>query len=135
VIGPRSAVFAPVHSLGLIVVDEEHESSYKQVDPAPRYHARDAAIMRAKMGNAVVVLGSATPALESYHNALTGKYRLLELPRRIDDVPLPAVRILDMMRFRKTTPDHEGVFSRSWHGKNRSFSCRIVAVLPRWCAA
>ncbi|MGH7493635.1 MAG: primosomal protein N' [bacterium] len=112
VIGPRSAVFAPVHDLGLIVVDEEHESSYKQVDPAPRYHARDAAIMRAKMGNAVVVLGSATPALESYHNALTGKYRLLELPRRIDDVPLPAVRILDMMRFRKTAPDHEGVFSR-----------------------
>ncbi len=116
-IGPRSAVFAPVQNLGLIVVDEEHESSYKQVDPAPRYHARDAAIMRAKMSRAVVVLGSATPAMESYHNARTGKYRLLELTRRIDNVPLPAVRILDMMRFRKTAPDHEGIFSRLLLGK------------------
>lgn len=117
VIGPRSAVFAPVHNLGLIVVDEEHESSYKQVDPSPRYHARDVAIMRAKMSNAAVLLGSATPAIESYYNARAGKYRLLELPRRIDNVPLPEVRLLDMMRFRKTAPDHEGIFSRILLGK------------------
>ncbi len=117
VIGPRSAVFAPVQNLGLIVVDEEHESSYKQVDPSPRYHARDVAIMRAKMLHAIVVLGSATPAIESYYNARTGKYQLLELPRRIDNVPLPEVRLLDMMRFRKTAPDHEGIFSRILLGK------------------
>lgn len=117
VIGPRSAVFAPVQNLGLIVVDEEHEPSYKQVDPAPRYHARDVAIMRAKMSSAVVVLGSATPAVESYHHAQTGKYRLLELRRRIDNVPLPTVHLLDMMRFRKTAPDREGIFSRLLFGK------------------
>ncbi len=117
VIGPRSAVFAPVHNLGLIVVDEEHESSYKQVDPSPRYHARDVAIMRAKMSHAVVLLGSATPAIESYYNARAGKYQLLELQRRIDNVPLPEVRLLDMMRFRKSAPDHEGIFSRILLGK------------------
>ena len=128
-IGPRSAVFAPVQNLGLIVVDEEHEASYKQVDPAPRYHARDAAIMRAKMSGAVVVLGSATPAVESYHNAGTGKYRLLELSRRIDNVPLPPVRILDMMRFRKTAPDHEGIFSRLLFGKMQETLARREQVI------
>ncbi|KAA0229852.1 primosomal protein N' [candidate division KSB1 bacterium] len=117
VIGARSAVFAPIQNLGLIVVDEEHETSYKQVDPSPRYHARDVAIMRAKMAHAAVLLGSATPAIESYHNALAGKYRLLELPNRIDNVPLPAVRLIDMMRFRKTAPDHDGIFSRPLYEK------------------
>ncbi|MCG3120944.1 MAG: Primosomal protein N' [bacterium] len=112
VIGARSAVFAPVQNLGLIVVDEEHEGSYKQADPAPRYHARDVAIVRAKMSPAVVLLGSATPSIESYTNAQRGKYTLLELPNRIDNVPLPAVRILDMMRWRQSAPDHEGIFSR-----------------------
>jgi primosomal protein N' (replication factor Y) len=117
VIGARSAVFAPVKNLGLIVVDEEHEGSYKQADPAPRYHARDVAIVRAKMSRAVVLLGSATPSIESYTNAQRGKYTLLELPNRIDNVPLPSVRILDMMRWRKTTPDREGIFSRLLHEK------------------
>ncbi|MDZ7359565.1 MAG: primosomal protein N' [candidate division KSB1 bacterium] len=112
VIGARSAVFAPVKNLGLIVVDEEHEGSYKQADPAPRYHARDVAIVRAKMSRAVVLLGSATPSIESYTNAQRGKYTLLELPNRIDNVPLPTVRILDMMTWRKTAPDREGIFSR-----------------------
>jgi primosomal protein N' (replication factor Y) len=112
VIGARSAVFAPVKNLGLIVVDEEHETSYKQADPAPRYHARDVAIVRAKKSNAVVLLGSATPSVESYSNAQRGKYTLLELPNRIDNVPLPAVRILDMIRWRQSAPDHEGIFSR-----------------------
>jgi primosomal protein N' (replication factor Y) len=112
VVGARSAVFAPVKNLGLIVVDEEHEGSYKQADPAPRYHARDVAIVRAKKSEAVVLLGSATPSIESYHNAQRGKYTLLELPNRIDNVPLPSVRLLDMMTWRKSAPDHEGIFSR-----------------------
>lgn len=111
VVGARSAVFAPVKNLGLIVVDEEHEGSYKQ-DKAPRYHARDVSIVRAKMSQAAVLLGSATPAIESYTNAQRGKYTLLTLPNRIDNVPLPEVRILDMIRWRQSAPDHEGIFSR-----------------------
>ena len=94
-IGARSAVFAPVERLGLIIVDEEHEHSYKQ-EEAPRYHARDVAVVRAQMEDAVVVLGSATPSLESYSNALKGKYRLLEMPTRADDKKMPVVRVVDM---------------------------------------
>ncbi len=96
VIGPRSALFAPVHPLGLLVVDEEHESSYKQFDAMPRYHARDTALVRARLSGAATVLGSATPSLESYYNAENGKYELLQLPERIDNVPMPAVEIIDM---------------------------------------
>ncbi len=95
VVGTRSAIFAPVPALSLIVVDEEHDHSYKQ-EEMPRYHARDVAVMRAKMTNAAVVLGSATPSLETYYNALQGKYRLLELPERIEKRPLPEVEVLDM---------------------------------------
>ena len=95
VVGTRSAVFAPVADLALIVVDEEHDHSYKQ-DETPRYHARDVAVMRAKMTNAVVVLGSATPSLETYYNAQQGKYRLMELAERIEQRPLPEVEIIDM---------------------------------------
>jgi len=95
VIGPRSAVFAPVPRLGLIVVDEEHEPSYKQVEPSPRYHARDAAVMRANLAGAAVVLGSATPSVESFSNALRGKYELLELPERADGAKLPVIRVVD----------------------------------------
>jgi primosomal protein N' (replication factor Y) len=95
VIGARSAIFAPVEPLGLIIVDEEHEHSYKQ-EEAPRYHARDVAIMRGRMENAVVVLGSATPSLESYYNCKKGKYTLLELPERVDDQKMPHVRVVDM---------------------------------------
>lgn len=95
VVGARSAVFAPLRNLGIIVVDEEHDSSYKQAD-APRYHARDVAIMRAKMCGAVVVLGSATPSLESYHNCEVGKFMLLELTKRVTGQPLPNVTIIDM---------------------------------------
>jgi primosomal protein N' (replication factor Y) (superfamily II helicase) len=95
VIGARSAIFAPVEPLGLIIVDEEHEHTYKQ-EEAPRYHARDVAIMRGQMENAVVVLGSATPSLESYYNCKTGKYALLELPERVDDQKMPHVRVVDM---------------------------------------
>jgi len=95
VVGTRSAVFAPMADLALIVVDEEHDHSYKQ-DETPRYHARDVAVMRAKMTNAVVVLGSATPSLETYYNAQRGKYKLMELAERIEQRPLPEVEITDM---------------------------------------
>jgi primosomal protein N' (replication factor Y) len=105
VVGTRSAVFAPVSDLALIVVDEEHDHSYKQ-EEMPRYHARDVAVMRAKMCNAAVVLGSATPSLETYHNGVHGKYRLLELPERIEKRPLPEVEILDMREeFHRTKKD------------------------------
>ncbi|MBA4312815.1 MAG: primosomal protein N' [Chlorobiaceae bacterium] len=96
VIGPRSAIFAPLQNLGLIVVDEEHEASYKQFDQTPRYHARDVAIMRASFSGSVVILGSATPSLESYTNALNGKYKLIELPERVDNAQLPEIKIVDI---------------------------------------
>ena len=105
-IGARSAIFAPVEPLGLIVVDEEHEHTYKQ-EEAPRYHARDVAIVRGQMEGAVVVLGSATPSLESYYNCGKGKYTLLQLPERADDKKMPVVRIVDMrqtVRPRKAVP-------------------------------
>jgi primosomal protein N' (replication factor Y) (superfamily II helicase) len=95
VVGTRSAIFAPVEDLALIIVDEEQDSSYKQ-EETPRYHARDVAVVRAKMAGAVVVLGSATPSLESYFNATTNKYALLELPDRVEQRPLPEVEIIDM---------------------------------------
>ena len=95
VIGARSAVFAPVHPLGLVIVDEEHESSYKQEEP-PRYHARDVAVLRAHQEQAIAVLGSATPSMESYYHAQRGKYQLLQLPCRADAKTLPLVRVVDM---------------------------------------
>ncbi len=94
-IGARSAVFAPVHPLGLVIVDEEHESSYKQ-EEAPRYHARDVAVLRAHREQAIAVLGSATPSMESYYHAQRGKYQLLQLPHRADAKTLPLVRVIDM---------------------------------------
>ena len=106
-IGTRSAVFAPMQHLGLIVVDEEHDTSYKQ-EETPRYHARDVAIVRAQQSGAVVVLGSATPAVESFHNAQTGKYLLLSLPHRIDDKPLPAITLVDQ---REHTAPNERIVS------------------------
>ncbi len=95
VIGARSAIFAPVGPLGLIIVEEEQEHTYKQ-EEAPRYHARDVAVMRGQMEGAVVVLGSATPSLESFANAKKGKFALLELPERVDDQKMPLVRVVDM---------------------------------------
>jgi primosomal protein N' (replication factor Y) len=110
VVGTRSAVFAPVADLALIIVDEEHDSSYKQ-EETPRYHARDIAVVRAKMANAVVALGSATPSLESYFNAKKNKYALVELPDRVEQRPLPEVEIVDMRQeFQET--GHEQVISR-----------------------
>lgn len=94
-VGVRSAVFAPVRKLGVVVVDEEHDGSFKQEDGL-RYHARDLALVRARDAGATVVLGSATPSLESVHNANTGRYTRLVLPRRIEDRPLPKVEIVDL---------------------------------------
>jgi len=95
VIGARSAIFAPLENVGLIVVDEEHENSYKQ-EESPRYHGRDIAVLRANMEKCPVILGSATPSLESYHNVQTGKYQLLNLTKRVDEQKMPFIRIVDM---------------------------------------
>ena len=110
VVGTRSAVFAPVSNLALIIVDEEQDSSYKQ-EETPRYHARNVAAMRAKFNAAVVVMGSATPSLESYFNAKKGRYALLEMPDRVEKRPLPEVELVDMRQeFQET--GHEQVLSR-----------------------
>jgi primosomal protein N' (replication factor Y) len=95
VVGTRSAVFAPLEHVGLIIVDEEHDASYKQ-EEAPRYNGRDVAIVRAQRAGALVVLGSATPSMESYHNAMTGKYERVVLERRVLDRPLAGVTVVDM---------------------------------------
>ncbi len=94
VVGARSAVFAPTRNLGLIVIDEEHESTFKQ-ESTPRYHARDVAVMRARLQNVPILLGSATPSLESWHNAQRGQYTLLTLPQRVLDRPMPKVALID----------------------------------------
>jgi primosomal protein N' (replication factor Y) (superfamily II helicase) len=116
VIGTRSAVFAPVQNLGLIVVDEEHESSYRQQE-SPYYNARDTAIVRAQKESATVVLGSATPSLESFYNARHGKYGLLTLPQRVGERPMAVATIIDM----------RNVFAR--HGKPRVFSDELLEAI------
>ena len=116
VIGTRSAVFAPTKDLGLVIVDEEHESTYRQQD-SPHYNARDTAIVRAQKESAVVILGSATPSLETFHNASTGKYRYLELPDRLGKRPMAAAEIIDMRE----------VFSR--HRKPRIFSDELLRAI------
>lgn len=116
VIGTRSAVFAPLENLGVIIVDEEHETSYKQ-DDTPRYHGRDTAIMRAVKANAVVVLGSATPSLESFHNAISGKYTYLRLDTRYGNRSMAEVQTIDMRE----------VFKR--HGKQQTFSEELKAAI------
>jgi len=113
VVGTRSAVFAPVRELALIIVDEEHDSSYKQ-EETPRYHGRDVAVMRGKMENAAVVLGSATPSLESFQNAKRGKYQLIELRERVEQRPMPEVELVDM----------RGEFQLT--GQDQIFSSRLM---------
>jgi primosomal protein N' (replication factor Y) len=110
VVGTRSAVFAPMANLGLILVDEEHDASYKQ-EETPRYHARDVAVMRAKFNEAVVVLGSATPSLESWANSVRGRYTRIEMRARVMDRPLPTVELVDMRTEFKETGKEE-IFSR-----------------------
>jgi len=112
VIGPRSAVFAPLQNLGLLVVDEEQEATYRQSDQSPRYHAREVAITRGQLDHAVVILGSATPSVESYHRAQVGQFSLLHLPRRIDNLPLPRVEIINMVEeWKKQRKRRPPVFS------------------------
>lgn len=96
ILGARSAVLLPFQNLGLIIIDEEHVTSYKQQDPAPRYHARSAAIMLAQMYGAKTLLGTATPSLETYHNAKTGKYGLVELTQRYKGIELPEIQVVDI---------------------------------------
>ena len=111
VVGTRSAIFAPVPNLGLILIDEEHDQSYKQ-EETPRYNARDVAVMRAKLINAPIVLGSATPSLESWQNSEAGKYRRIAMAKRVNNRPLPAVEVVDMRHeFQQT--GQEQLFSRS----------------------
>jgi primosomal protein N' (replication factor Y) len=110
VVGTRSAVFAPAVKLGLLIVDEEHDNSYKQ-EETPRYHGRDTAVMRAKLNDAVVVMGSATPSLESWANASSGKYKLIELGERVMERPLPQVELVDMREEFQATGT-EALFSR-----------------------
>jgi primosomal protein N' (replication factor Y) len=116
-IGARSAVFAPLPQLGLIIVDEEHDTSYKQ-EETPRYNARDVAIVRAHQNSAVVILGSATPALETFHHAQSGKYSLLSLPKRVEEKPLPQVTVIDQRKHATaaerviTTPLYQAIADR-----------------------
>jgi primosomal protein N' (replication factor Y) (superfamily II helicase) len=111
VVGTRSAVFAPVCNLALIVVDEEQDASYKQ-EETPRYHGRDVAVMRGKLSQAAVVLASATPSIESYHNSETRKYQLLELSERVERRPLPEVEVVDMKFEFREGKDEAQLFSR-----------------------
>ena len=96
VLGARSSIFLPFNNLGLIIIDEEHEQSFKQFDPAPRYHARDAALVLANLHKAKVIMGTATPSVESYYHARTGKYTLVDLKKRFGGSLLPEVLVADI---------------------------------------
>lgn len=112
IVGARSAIFAPVQNLGLIIIDEEQENSYKQSEPDPRYHARDAAMVRAKNTDAVVILGTATPSLESYYNAVQDKYTMLELPERHTKAVPPSIRMVDMKKEREASAEYPHFLSK-----------------------
>ena len=112
VVGARSAVFAPLRNVGLIIVDEEQEGSYKQESPAPRYHARDVALMRGKLNGALTVLASATPSLESFYNQAVGKYECTRLKVRYGKAKYPKVQLVDMMKEREETDDYSVIVSR-----------------------
>ena len=147
-VGARSAIFAPLANLGAIIVDEEHEASYKQAE-APRYHAREVAIVRARNEGAVVVLGSATPSLESWTNAQSGKYELLTLPERAGVAQLPKVSVVDLRTERaKAPPRHRPTRSHSWSAirspmhwrtgfpaESRAFCCSTGEDMRRSCSA
>ncbi len=112
VVGARSSIFSPLKNVGLIIVDEEQESSYKQESPAPRYHARNVALMRGKLSGALTVLSSATPSMESYYNQVVGKIYYLRLKRRFGGAKYPQVHMVDMIEERKKTEDYKTPFSR-----------------------
>jgi primosomal protein N' (replication factor Y) len=134
VVGTRSAVFAPVSDLALVIVDEEQDPSYKQ-EEMPRYHARDVAVMRAKMSNAVVVLGSATPSLESYFNAKKHKYMLLELPDRVEQRPLPEVEIIDMRQEFEETGSEQVISRKLAEEIKERLERKEQVMVLRWCCA
>jgi primosomal protein N' (replication factor Y) len=136
VVGPRSALFAPAGRLGLVVVDEEHDTSYKQ-EETPRYHARDIALVRAKLEGAVAVLGSATPSVETWHAAQSDRFVRLELPERIGGRPLPAVEIVDMreeIRRRRARSSSRRRSSTPWakprRAASRPSSCSTAGATP-----
>jgi len=106
ILGVRSSIFLPFSNLGLIIIDEEHENTFKQFDPAPRYHARDTALMLARMHGARVLLGTATPAVETYYNALSGKFGLVNLTSRHKEIALPEIKVVDVVRARKKKQMH-----------------------------
>ncbi|NOZ08467.1 MAG: primosomal protein N' [FCB group bacterium] len=112
VVGARSAIFTPLKDPGLIIIDEEQESSYKQENPSPRYNARDVALIRGQYAGATVLLTSATPALESYYNGLTGRLQVLELTKRYGKAVSPGIRLIDMTAERRETKDFQQIFSR-----------------------
>ena len=129
IIGSRSAIFLPYSDIGLIIVDEEHDSSFKQVDPAPRYNARDAAIVLGAMHHAKVLLGSATPSYESYYNALNGRYRLVELTERYGGVQMPEIILSAARPFRPTSAVYCSMPSRKPLRNTTKASCsRTVGV-------
>ena len=119
VIGARSAVFAPLENLGIIIVDEEHEGTYKQ-EEAPRYHARDVAVLRAKQEGCAVVLGSATPSMESWHNCATGSIDCSD-SQRVDDRRMPVIRVLDMRRAPRPAEPKPSVPRRSCKRSSNAF--------------
>lgn len=150
VIGARSAVFLPFGRLRLVIVDEEHEPSYKQYDPAPRYHGRDAAIVLASMHGAKTLLGSATPAIETYWKAREGKFGLVSLLTRYNDAPLPTIEVVDMTRARKShcvtgsladataeatdkalAEGHQAIFFQNRRGYAPMVRCKMCAWVPR----
>jgi primosomal protein N' (replication factor Y) (superfamily II helicase) len=128
VVGTRSAIFAPLENLGLIIVDEEQESGYKQ-EETPRYHGRDVAIVRAKLEAALALLGSATPSMESYHHAQSGKYELLSLTQRVADRALPAVEVLDLREEFKQTHRTSPISSVLHQGIDECLAFRTQALI------
>ncbi len=133
IVGPRSAIFAPVKDPGLIIVDEEHDPSYKQHDSSPYYNARDVAVYRGNMSSSVVILGSATPSMESFYNARSGKYTLLELPERISRTPLPEIKLIDLRLDKKLTGKRQ-IFSKELSEeikKRLSFDEQVLLMLNR----
>ena len=134
VIGVRSSVFLPYSNLGLVIVDEEHDSSYKQQDPAPRYNGRNAALVLAQMHGAKTVLGSATPAIEVYHRALAGQYGLVKLMTRYGDIQMPKVKVVNILEARKRR-EMSGNAAKHYRAASRSSCSKTAVVIPRWYAA
>jgi primosomal protein N' (replication factor Y) len=128
IVGTRSAIFAPAEKLGLVIVDEEQESSYKQ-EETPRYHGRDVAIVRAKLENALALLGSATPSLETFYHARSGKYELLSLPQRVAERSLPTVDILDLREEFKQTNQTGPISSRLQQAIQESLNFQTQALI------